>query len=260
MAEIRLSVRISCLQQPFKQALLTAARLGAAGVEIDARTEVRPADLSDTALRQLRKMLDDLNLRVSSVRFQTSRGYDVQADLDRRIDATKAAMRMAYQVGAGVVVNQIGRIPAEATSPNWQTFRDVMEDLGRFGAHTGAVLAAETGTESGEDLMRLLTQGASGFVGVALNPANWILNDIPIESNIHAVAERVQLVIAQDAVRDLAARRGVDVPLGQGTADLPNIIGILEDRQYRGWYVVAHQGSDNPEVSVQRAINYLRNL
>jgi sugar phosphate isomerase/epimerase len=237
-----------------------AAKMGAAGVEIDARTEVRPADLPDSALRQLRKMLDDLNLRVSSVRFQTNRGYDVEADLDRRVDATKAAMELAYRLGAGVVVNQIGRVPADIADPNWQRLQSVVEDLGRYGARVGAILAAETGTEPGEDLMRLLSHNDTGFVGVALNPANWVLNALPVDTNVKAVAARVQLVVAQDAVRDLAARRGVAVPLGQGTADFPGILGLLEDRQYRGWFVIDRSEAQNPVAESLQAITYLKNL
>ncbi len=167
-------------------------------------------------------MLDDLNLRVVSVRFHTQRGYDVANDLDRRIDATKAAMQMAYRLGATVVVNQIGRVPAETTDPGWQQLHEAMEDLGRHGAHVGAMLAAETGTEPAADLMRLLEACETGYVGVALNPANWIINSIDVSSNLKLVAPRVQLVVARDAVRDLAARRHIEVPLGQGMAEFRN--------------------------------------
>ncbi len=260
MAQVKLAIRTSCLKQPLKQALHTAAALGATGIEIDARQELRPADLTETATRQLRKMLDDLNLRVVSVRFHTQRGYDVANDLDRRIDATKAAMQMAYRLGATVVVNQIGRVPAETTDPGWQQLHEAMEDLGRHGAHVGAMLAAETGTEPAADLMRLLEACETGYVGVALNPANWIINSIDVSSNLKLVAPRVQLVVARDAVRDLAARRHIEVPLGQGMAEFPELLGVLEDHQYRGWFVVDRSGSDQPIPEVAQAISYLRNL
>ena len=80
-----------------------ASRIGASAVELDARNEIHPSQLSDTGLRQLRKMLEDLNLKVASLRFQTRRGYDHPQDLDRRVEATKAAMKLAYRLGAPVV-------------------------------------------------------------------------------------------------------------------------------------------------------------
>ncbi|MEC8473389.1 MAG: TIM barrel protein, partial [Planctomycetota bacterium] len=111
MAELNLAVRLSALHLPFRRALESAARLGATSVEIDARTEIQPSQMSDTGLRQLRKMLDDLNLKVAALRFQTRRGYDSLDDLDRRIDATKDTMKLAYRLGSPVVVNSIGQVP-----------------------------------------------------------------------------------------------------------------------------------------------------
>ena len=44
------------------------------GVEIDARHELRPSDLSRTGLRELHKLLSDLNLRVSAVALDSPCG------------------------------------------------------------------------------------------------------------------------------------------------------------------------------------------
>jgi len=107
MLELKTAIRLESLRQPFKKALITAANLGADGVEINGRTELRPADMSRTAVRHLQKMLSDLNLKVSAIHFPTRRGYGVAEDLDRRIDATKSAMTMAYELGCNVVVNKM---------------------------------------------------------------------------------------------------------------------------------------------------------
>src|SRR5687768_4238129 len=103
----RVAIATASLRQPLKKALVTVAQLGAAAVEIDARSELKPSDLSATALRQFRGLLDDLNLRVAAVSFRTRRGYDVPDQLERRVEATKEAMRFAHALGANVVINQI---------------------------------------------------------------------------------------------------------------------------------------------------------
>ena len=123
VAEINLAVRLSALKMPFRRAIRAAAKLGASSIEIDARQEIHPAQISETGLRQLRKLLEDLNLRVSSLRFQTRRGYDQVEDLDRRVDATKETMKLAYRLGTSVVVNGIGRVPHEQSDPlcSWGT-------------------------------------------------------------------------------------------------------------------------------------------
>ena len=97
MLTLKIAVRLACLRQSFRKALETAARLGAEAVEIDARTEVRPAEMSQSAIRHLRKTIADFNLRVAAVSFQTRHGYHVLENLDRRIEATRQAMQFAFQ-------------------------------------------------------------------------------------------------------------------------------------------------------------------
>ncbi len=204
MSEFNLAVRLSALHLPFRRALESAAQLGATSVEIDARSEIQPSQMSETGLRQLRKMLDDLNLKVAALRFQTRRGYDSLDDLDRRIDATKDTMKLAYRLGAPVVVNSIGQVPEEETDPRWVTLQQVMEDLGRHGAKVGSFLCAETGSESGESLSRLLDSQQDAFVGVAFNPGQLIINRFSASEAIEALKGRIQLVYAVDGVLDLA--------------------------------------------------------
>ena len=72
MAELTVAVRLDAMQLPLRRALEMAARIGATAVELDARNEIHPSQLSDTGLRQLRKMLEDANLKVSSLRFAFS--------------------------------------------------------------------------------------------------------------------------------------------------------------------------------------------
>ncbi len=245
-----------------QRAFLVAHSLGATAIEIDARETLRPSELSDTGLRQLRKMLDDSNLRVAALRFQTRRGYDHSADLDRRVEATKSAMEFAYRLGTTIVVNQIGRVPDDAASPEWLTMRSVLDDLGRFGARVGAFLAAETGTDSGEKLAEILGSTEDGYVAVALNPGSLIINRHNVPEAITALAERIQLVYAIDGVVDLAAGRGIAVPLGRGIADFPEILGRLEDNQYRGHFVLGRHdvADEDVEDELRQGIEYLRNL
>ncbi len=257
--ELKLAVRLSAFGLSLKKALHAAAQLDARGIEIDARTMLRPADLTDTACRQLRKMMDDLNLRVCAVRFPTRQGYDQPERLDERIDATKEAMRMAYRLGAHVVVNQLGRVPADPASPAFDQLRAALEDLGSYGTHVGAFLAAETGTESGEQLARLLDSLEHGYVGVAFNPGQLIVNGFSVRESLLPLAARVQLVEACDGVQDLAQGRGIEVPLGQGTADMPEILSLLEDHRYRGWFVVGRKQAGTAH-ELGPALQYLRNL
>jgi len=260
VVEQNIGIQLASLRQPFKKALHTAARLGARGVEIDARDAIFREELSQSALRQLRKMLDDLNLRVSALAFQTPEGYGQSEGLDRRVAATMRAQRLAYQLRAPVVVNQVGTVPAEASGPQWDRLLDSLAELGRHGQHVGALLAAETGSEAGADLRRLVEAVPGQPLVVDLNPAKLITHGFSARDAAEQLAGWVAHVHACDAVRDLARGRGMEVPLGQGAAQFPELLGLLENHRYRGFLTIEYRASDEPARDIQMAIQYLRNL
>lgn len=260
MLELKVGIQLASLQLPFKKALHIAAELGANGIEIDARNDLKPQDLSRTGLRQLRKTLDDRNLRVCAVGFQTRRGYDVLEDLDRRVEATKQAMQFAYDLGASVVINQVGKIPAEPNDPQWDLLVQVLTDIGRFGLRVGATLAIETGTEDAETLQRLLDVLPDGSIGINLDPGNLIVNGFSASAAARRLGQHVLHVHAKDGVRDLAQGRGLETQLGRGAADFPEILGILEEHEYRGYFTIERQHASDPILEIGQAVQYLRNL
>jgi sugar phosphate isomerase/epimerase len=260
MLQIKLGLELASLRLPLKKGLLTAHELGVEAVEIDLRNELRPDDLSRTGLRHLRKMLDDLNLRVSAVAFRTRRGYATTDDLEARIEATKRALASAYELGTSVVINHIGRVPPESDAAARSTMIEALAEIGRHGQKVGALLTTETGTESGEELAALIARLPPGSIGVDLNPANLIVHGHSPRAAAQALAEHVLHVHATDATRDLALGRGIETPLGQGNAEFPELLGILEEHQYRGYITIARHDSDHPIAAIQQALTFLRNI
>jgi sugar phosphate isomerase/epimerase len=267
MLTLRIGIQTACLRLPLRKALQTAAELGAEAVEIDARNELKPSELTQTGLRQFRKLLDDLNLKVCAVGFRTRRGFDAEEDLDRRVAATKQAMQMAHGLGATVVINQIGPVPAgtgedldAADQRRWQLLTAVLTDLAHFGQHAGALLAAETGTESGEDLARVLASCPEGLVTVNLDPANLIVNGFSPAEAIAALGPNIAHVHINDAVPDRSRGRGIEVPIGRGMADFPSLLALLEEHDYRGYFTIQRSESDEAVFEVGQAMKFLRNL
>ena len=328
MAEIQIAVRLDSIPgvrpnaASLRKSLTLARSMGATSVELCGRKLVDVSELSDTGVRTLRKILDDLSLQIASIRFPTLHGFDQVVNLDRRIDATKQAMRTAYRLGAPLVVNQIGPVPQpphsqpndsgqpnrpsvsgaaasspmivgemppeglsvdqaaawassipqmgssgqpdpnQAVDPRWDTMRAVLDDLGRFGARVGSFFAAETGTEPGAHLAELIDTSAESYIAVALNPGQLIINRHSVPDAISALGDRIRIVNAIDGVLDLSAGRGVAVPVGQGTADFPSMLGRLEDIPYRGCFVVGR--SEMPEstavTEIAQSVSYLKNL
>lgn len=260
MLQLKKSLRLECLRQPFKTALVTAQRLGADAVEINARTELRPADMSRTAVRHFCKLLADLNLKVSAVHFPTRRGYENADDLDRRIEATKQAMTMAYELGASVVVNRIGRVPVESDDPRRNTLLQALTDVGNHAQRAGAWLAARTGSEDGATLKELLDQLPINCLGIDFDPADFLINGFSANEAIETLGPHVMNFRARDAVNDLSLGRSVEVELGRGSVDWPKLLGTLEENDYSGFIAVEKDSQSNSVQQCGNALEYLDRL
>lgn len=260
MPQLKIGIAASALRQPLRRAIASAQRLGASAVELEARNELRPSEVTDTALRQIKKLLDDANLKVCSLSFMTRRGYNDLDALDRRVAATKEAMQLAYKLRAPVVVNSIGRVPQEAGEGDWDLFLETLGDLGHFADRAGASLAARTGSEEGAALARLLAALPAGGVGVDFDPAALLVNGYSAIDALAHLGPYVRQVRARDGVRDLAAGRGQETQLGRGSADFPALIGALEDFAYRGYFTIDRQHSADPQSDIANAVQFLRNM
>jgi sugar phosphate isomerase/epimerase len=257
---LKIGLSLASLRQPVRRAIFTAAQLGARAIEIDARGDLRPAEMTGTAVRDLRKLLNDAGLSVCAVSFLTRRGYNDMDELDRRISATKDAMRMAYELRSPIVVNRIGRVPSDAEDPAWTLLVETLSDLGRHGDRTGVTLCARTGSEDGATLAKLIDALPAGSLGVDFDPASLIVAGFSPRESLETISRHVQHVHARDAVRDPLAGRGVETPLGRGLADFPELLGLLDNMNYRGWFTVERQQSENPTMELGNAIQYLQNL
>jgi sugar phosphate isomerase/epimerase len=260
LIELKLAVELASLQQSAMKAFQAASELAVQAVEIDARGDFAPDRFSETGLRQVRKMLEDYRLRVAAVQFPTRRGYYNLNQLDARIEATKRAMKLAYSLGAGVVVNRIGRVPDDDQSADWKLLVEVLNDLGQYGHHVGAFLVAETGQESGQQLAKLLAALAPGAIGVAFNPGEMIVHGYSPEEACAELGQSILHVHLTDAVQETGWGSGRMVELGRGSADIPALLGTLEEHGYRGYFTVRATGIGNPLDELAQAVQYIRKL
>ncbi len=259
MLQLKKGLRLESLNLPFKKAIAIAAQIGATGIEIDARSQLKPSELSRTGARHLKKLLADHRLTICCVDFPTRRNFAVSEDLDRRIDATKAAMMMAYDLGCNVVSTQMGRIP-DAESNERQTMVEAMEDIGRHGQRVGAMLAARTGETDGEQLGDFIKSLTPATLHVDFDPAGLLINGHGVEDGMRALGSYVMHFRARDAVRDLSQGMGVEVQLGRGSVDLPPLLAILEESAYQGFITVDRQPGENSIMECQQSLEFLDNV
>jgi sugar phosphate isomerase/epimerase len=263
LPSILAAVQTRSLRLPLREALAAAARLGAEGVEIDARNELRVADFSQTALRQLRKLLDDLGLRVASVVYPTRRSLADAAELERRVLAIREAMTLAFKLGAKVLVHPAPELPAmgDDESREAKTLIESLSLLAEHGDRAGARLALASGADPAVQAA-VLRRLPEGTIGIALHPGALVGRGHDAARAAGLLGGQVLLAYAADATREggAAAVRGVETQLGRGEADLPAVAARLEEHGYRGWFVAERRDGANPAEDLADALAYLRSL
>lgn len=258
MPRVKIGVELASLRLPFRKGLVAAARLGADGVVVDAQGEITP-QLSQSGLREVKKLLEQQQLRVGALSFRTSGGYGDVEGLEQRVEATRAVMQLAYRLGTTVVIGQLGRI-GPADSDAYRLLVDVLADLGRFGHRAGAMLAVETGNDDAATLARLLDTLPEQSLNVDLNPGKLLAAGLSPSEFVATLGRWVAHVHATDAVRDLSRLRGELVSLGRGAVDFPEIFGRLEEAGYGGHVTVEAVSTHAPADEMASAIAYLRRL
>jgi sugar phosphate isomerase/epimerase len=159
-----------------------------------------------------------------------------------------------------VVTTCIGTVPDDRESPAWTTLLDSLEELGKYGQRIGAVLAAQTVNQAGGPLSDLLETLPEGTLGVDFDPASLMLHGFSPADSLRALKRSVLHVRARDASHDLATRRVVETPVGQGSLDFPELLAILEEADYRGYFTIERSGGEASVRNIQLAMQYLKSL
>ena len=256
----RISVPAALLAKDLRRALRVAHDLGVHGVELDARHGLDPTEMTQTGLRQIRKWLGDEGVVISAISFRTRGGYGDPDRLEGRIAATKAALKLAHDLGAGLVLNHIGDIPAEQAGPQWQLLVDVLTDLANFGEHVGATLCAEAGRAAPADLARLIAALPAGGLLCDLVTGALVVHDHDPVTAVNVLGHHVASVHATDAVAGAFAGRGRAVVLGTGQVDFPAVFAALEERSYRGWIGIEPVDERNAREELADAVTHLAAL
>jgi sugar phosphate isomerase/epimerase len=256
---LRLAVATHCFGQPLKSSIRLAAEAGAAGVQLDVRDELPPADLTDTGRRQFLHRLNERGLRIASVTFPLRRPLCDERHLDARMAALRQAMQFAYDLGAPVLTTRIGPIPPDAESTGQQLLRELLNDLARHGNQVGTTLAVSPVGEAPAAIHSLLDSVKAGPIGVDFDPAAFVIGKHSPAQALRDLHRFVVHVQARDAVRE-SDGGGLEVPLGRGEVDWVELLPLLDEIAYRGWVTVVRTQGDDKLGDIASAIQFLRKV
>jgi sugar phosphate isomerase/epimerase len=254
MRPLPLAIATRCLNQPLKPALVLASQFGAAGVQLDCRNELKPDELSATGRRELLHRLEEMRLSIASLDFPLRRGLFDPDRLDARIAALKQAMDFASLFRCRVVTVGLGRLPGDSEGPQDLPLA-VLSDLARHGNHVGVTLALGPGGEAPAALLELLRQVTAGPLGINFDPASVVSSG---RSPVEVVAEWGTL-LNHVMVRD-ATRAGTEVPVGRGEVAWDELLAVVHELDFRGWFCIDRTQGDDRAGDAARAIQYVRSV
>lgn len=257
---MKIGVRLESLGLPLRRALAEIARLGVAGVQVDAAGDLAPNRLSETGRREFRHLLRGYNVELTALFCPTRHGLDVAENLQPRIDRIKQVMSLSYELGAFTAIVEAGRVPDDPDQPRGQLMTESLLALGQHGDRTGTALALETGLESGETLQKFLDRLDTGGLGANYDPANLLLHGFDPVANLAPLQGRIKQVHAKDARVGRASRAGQEVSLGHGDIDWLAFLGTLSAQEYRGWLVVERESGEDRLADVANGVAFLRRL
>jgi sugar phosphate isomerase/epimerase len=260
MNRLKIGVRLESLGLPLRRALGEAARLGVAGVQVDAAGDLAPNNLSQTGRRELRNLLRAHNLELNALGCPLRRGLDAAEAQQPRLEHVRKVLALSFDLGPRLVVVQAGAVPDGPDGPRAGRMNEALRDLGAYGDRVGATLALETGLEPGGKLAAYLKHFDSGSLKANLDPANLLLHGFDPYEAVRDLHGLIAHAHAKDARQSSASRAAQEVPLGHGDIDWLRYLAALEEAEYRGWLTVEREAGDDRRADVAAGVAFLRRL
>lgn len=259
MRTLRIAAATRHFNQPLKLAIETAADMGVQGLQIDARHELRPAELSESGRRQFKHELSERLMTLASFEYPTRRALTDPEDIDARIAGLKAVLDCSYSLGVTTVVARIGRIPEDVESEKYHLLVDVLNDIARQSNKVGTILAVTPTIESVEPLKTLFEKITEGPLGLHFDPAGLLMNGCRPLEVYRELHDRVLTVQLRDGLRDIDGQ-GIEVPVGRGEIAWDELLALLDDGQFGGWFVATRSQGEDRIGDMARAIRFLRQV
>ncbi len=206
-------------------------------------------NLTATGRREITHLLRSHDLAVSAINCPLRRGIDVAVDLEPRLEYIRSAMTLAFDLGPRLVIIPVGGIPEKEDSPERNTFKEALLDLGRFGDRTGVIVALDLGGGDPGVAAAFLSQLDTGSISIAYNPASLAVAGRNPHDAVKAIHRRLAMVHAQDARRVSPTRIGA-VPLGHGEIDWLQLAADFTEIDYRGWWTILADDRSEAKASV----------
>lgn len=237
-----------------RAALDVAATNGYSGVAISTNhPQLRPADLSLTARRHFRKILESHHLGLAALRVAVPRsGFADPATIDRSMDNAQAAITMAGDLGITTVALNVGQLGSTKVSRD--TLLAAARQLASLATHAGITLALSG--DGTDNLHKLLADLRCPLALANLVPRQSVESGEDPLTAAAALAGQIGQLTAADAIRAGSKVRAVE--LGEGQIPWSELWHLLQDQDFHGPLVVNVRELSDPATAAATAARALR--
>ena len=179
--------------------------------------------------------------------IQQTGGFGDPATRAERLERLRWGIDRTRALGLADLTLHAGFLPA-IDHPDRPGLMATLAEAGRMAGDQGVTLAFETGQETALLLRVTLDELNSPHLMVNFDPANMLLYDMgdPIHA-VEILAGRIQSVHLKDAHRPtVPGNWGQEVPLGQGSVDIPRFLRTLRAVGYTGPLMIEREVGSGP--------------
>ena len=163
MPTFKIGVIADGLHLPFRQSMEKCAKMGAAGVQLYAVDgEMAPENLTETDVRDKRRIIQDCGLEVSALCGDLGgHGFTLKEENPGKIERSKRIVDLARKLDSRIVTTHIGVVPADSFCETYKILQQACNELAEYAHANGAFFAIETGPEPANRLKKF--SGQSGL-------------------------------------------------------------------------------------------------
>jgi sugar phosphate isomerase/epimerase len=197
---------------------------------------------------------------------QRTVGFVPEHSRGDRVIRTREVASVTAELGIDNLSCHIGFIPHNRDEALYAQLRDTIREICDYCGERGQNFAVETGQEPAKVLLQFIEDVNRSNLKINFDPANMILYGTgePVEA-YEMLAQFVVSVHCKDGdwpPRDRPEALGVELPLGEGSVDMPLFIAKLKENGYKGVLCIEREESDQERriADIRKAIRLLEGL
>ena len=272
----KLGVMMESFLLPWREAIETAKKIGADGLQIRTTDGEFKASVMSKALKQeLKERLNANGLEISALCGDLGKGFGNKELNPALIEESKRIIDLAKELGTNIVTTHIGVVPYDKNHERYKIMQEACYELAKYADSMEAKFAVETGPETSLTLKNFLDSLGSKGVSVNLDPANLVMvtGDDPVKAvenlkdyivHTHAKDGRKlydlspEIIYGLEESEMLSSPAFIELPLGEGDVPFENYLRALNGIGFEGYLTIEREVGADPKADIIKAADFLR--